>query len=456
MSIQWLLDKMQALGDREAIIWRANTYTYGYLLDKVKYWETNLSNNGVTNGQVVAIEGDFSPNICALLLSLVENGNIVVPLSSSLPGRQKEEFISIAEVQAKYTFDSNDDFQFEPLKTTVTNSLIQELQSMNEPGLILFSSGSTGKSKAALHNFTKLLEKYETPRPALRSIIFLLFDHIGGINTFFHTLSNGGCLVFIEERSPEGVCREIEAFRVELLPTSPTFLNLLLMSEQYRNFDLSSLRTISYGTEAMPESTLKKLNDVFPNVRLLQTYGLSELGILRSKSKSSDSLWVKVGGENYQTRVADGLLHIKTDSAMLGYLNAPSPFDADGWFNTEDQVEVDGEYMKILGRKSDIINVGGQKVYPAEVESVLLEMGGVADVTVVGEPNPILGNVVKARISLAEEETIGELRKRVREFCKDRLEQYKIPVRIEIACEAQFSARFKRMRRREYGDDTTG
>ncbi|MCK4403268.1 MAG: long-chain fatty acid--CoA ligase [Dehalococcoidia bacterium] len=447
MSIQWLLDRMQTFGDGEAIIWKGDRYTYKWLLDRVKYWETNLSSNGVGSGQVVVIEGDFSPNISALLLALIGNKNIVVPLSSSLPEKQKEQFVSIAEAQVKYTFDSDDGFQFEALKKRAENALILELQSTNEPGLILFSSGSTGKSKAVLHNFTKLLEKYRTPRPAFRMIIFLLFDHIGGVNTFFHILSNGGCIVAVDERSPEGVCKAIEAFKVEILPTSPTFLNLLLISEQYRYFDLSSLKRITYGTEPMPESTLKKVHEVLPDVQLQQTYGLSELGILRSKSKSSDSLWVKIGGENYQTKVVDGLLYIKTDSAMLGYLNAPSPFDEDGWFNTEDQVEVDGEYMRILGRKSDIINVGGEKVYPAEVESVLLEMDGVTDVAVTGEPNPILGQIVKARVNLGKEENISELKKRIREFCKGRLEQYKIPVKVEIAGETQFSARFKRMRR---------
>ena len=79
---------------------------------------------------------------------------------------------------------------------------------------------------------------------------------------------------------------------------------------------------------------------------------------------------------------------------MLGYLNAPSPFDADGWFNTQDAVEQDGEWLRFLGRTSDLINVGGQKVYPAEVESVLLELENVLDVTVRGEPNPIIGQIV--------------------------------------------------------------
>ena len=111
---------------------------------------------------------------------------------------------------------------------------------------------------------------------------------------------------------------------------------------------------MTYGTEVMPESTLKQFHELFPKVLLLQTYGLSEVGILRSKSKSSDSLWVKVGGEGFETRVVDGMLEIKAKSAMLGYLNAESPFTEDGWFKTGDAVEVDGEYIRILGRKSEM------------------------------------------------------------------------------------------------------
>src|SRR5262249_44563982 len=157
---------------------------------------------------------------------------------------------------------------------------------------------------------------------------------------------------------------------------------------------------ITYGTEPMPESTLSRVAHAFPGVALQQTYGLTELGILRSKSRGPDSLWVRVGGEGFGTRIVDGRLWIRTASAMLGYLNAPSPFDAEGFFDTGDQVEVDGDWLRILGRKSDIINVGGSKVYPARVESVLLELDNVADVVVTGEPNPITGQIVAATVRL--------------------------------------------------------
>ena len=85
------------------------------------------------------------------------------------------------------------------------------------------------------------------------------------------------------------------------------------------------MKVITYGTEPMPENTLLKINSLFPRIKLQQTYGLSEVGILRLKSKDSNSLWVKIGGEGFETRVSNGLLEIKAKSAMLGYLNAPSP-----------------------------------------------------------------------------------------------------------------------------------
>jgi long-chain acyl-CoA synthetase len=321
-----------------------------------------------------------------------------------------------------------------------------QLLASRHPGLVLFSSGSTGKSKAALHDFIPLLEKFKTPRSAMVVLTFLMIDHIGGINTLFYVLSNAGTAVTAMDRNPDEVCAAIETHRVELLPTSPTFLNLLLMSEAYTRHDLSSLRLITYGTEMMPENTLRRLNALFPWTKIQQTYGLSELGILRSKSQSSDSLWVKVGGEDFDVKVKDGTLRIKARSAMMGYLNAPSPFDEDGWFDTGDLVESNGDYVRFLGRKSEIINVGGRKVYPAEVENVLLQVENIKDATVRGERNPITGNVVVARINLTQPEERGAIQKRIREFCRSRLDPYKVPVKIEIVDRNQFSGRYKKSR----------
>ncbi len=209
---------------------------------------------------------------------------------------------------------------------------------------------------------------------------------------------------------------------------------------------MSSLQLVTYGTEPMPEATLARLAALWPAVRFQQTYGLSELGILQSKSKDSSSLWVKVGGEGFETKVVKNILWIRARSAMVGYLNAPSPFDDEGWFNTQDVVEVDGEYLRILGRESDIINVGGQKVYPAEVEGVLLQMAHVRDVTVRGARNPIMGQIVVAAFELSQPEAPEALKQRMWEHCKDRLARYKIPVKVELVDRTAVSERFKKAR----------
>jgi long-chain acyl-CoA synthetase len=253
----------------------------------------------------------------------------------------------------------------------------------------------------------------------------------------------------VPDRSPETVCAVIERHGVELLPTSPTFLNLLLVSQAYRGLDLSSLRLVTYGTEPMPENTLRGIHELLPDVRLLQTYGLSEVGILRSKSKSSDSLWVKVGGEGFETRVVDGKLEIRAESAMLGYLNAPSPFTSDGWLRTFDVVEQRGEYIRFLGRDSEIINVGGEKVYPAEVESVLESMDGVEEAVVGGEPHPLVGNIVAARVKLSTGEDLATFRRRMRNYCGRMLPKYKVPQRVEIVSDSMQGGRFKKKRLRE-------
>ena len=238
----------------------------------------------------------------------------------------------------------------------------------------------------------------------------------------------------------------VEKYKVELLPTSPTFLNLILISEAYKRHDINSLKIITYGTEPMPESTLIRFNQIFPNIKLLQTYGLSEVGILRSKSKSSNSLWVKVGGEGFDTRIVDGMLEIKAKSAMLGYLNADSPFTKDGWFKTGDSVEVNGEYIKITGRKSEIINVGGEKVYPQEIENIILEVDNVAEATVYAEKNPIMGNIVCAEVRLLDNQDHSSYVKLIKMHCMEKLARFKVPVKIRITNQNQYSGRFKKRR----------
>jgi long-chain acyl-CoA synthetase len=445
MFTDFLLQVFKNNQDKDAIAWKDKVYNYEWLINQMDFWRENIKKHDIQKGSVIALEADFSPNSLALLLVLIDHSCVLVPLTKSVEA-QKPEFIDIAQGEFSIAFDEEDNATINKLSNTADHEFYNRLREKEHPGLVLFSSGSTGKCKAAVHDFVDLLGKFKTPRHSLTTITFLLYDHIGGINTLLYVLSNAGFVVTVQDRKPDNVLGAIAKYKAELLPTTPTFINLILLSSAYKRHDLSTLKTMTYGTEPMPESTLKKIHEVLPEVRMLQTYGLSEVGILRSKSKSSNSLWVKVGGGEFQTRVVDKILQIKAESAMLGYLNAPSPFTEDGWFNTGDLVEVDGEYIKILGRQSEMIIVGGEKVYPAEVESVINEMSNVTDATVYGESNPITGNIVCVRVGLVQPEDPKKFKVELKKFCREKLPNYKVPIKIKIQDSQLHNERFKKIR----------
>ena len=347
----------------------------------------------------------------------------------------------------KYSFDG--DFKFSEINQKNDHLLLSELRTNNKAGVILFTSGSTGEGKAAVHMFDKLIARYlkNNSRKPINAMVFLKFDHIGGVSTMLSILMNGGCMTSVEDRSPESICKLIENEKVEVLPTTPSFLNMLIMSKAWEKYDLSSIKVITYGTEPMPDSTLNAMAKLFPNVKLKQTYGLTELGIFPTKSRSNASTFMSIKEGDAQIKIKDEMLFIKSDMAMLGYLNAPSPFDADGWYNTGDKVIVEEGYTKILGRDSEIINVGGEKVYPSEVEGVLLDMPNIKNVVVEGKNSPITGQIVKAVFELHEPEDLSLLIRRVREFCNDKLDAFKIPRDVAISIDGLVSSRFKKVRK---------
>lgn len=443
-NINFLLDFFQEYNGQVAIIWKEQSVTYKYILDRIHHWVNELKT--IEENAIVGLEGDFSPETIAILYALIQNNNVVVPFDINHHKKNLKKY-QIAELDYIIRVSDEKSIAIENLTSpSVKHVLYQKLFKNNYPGLVLFTSGSSGKPKAALHNFSLLLNKFKTKRKALKTINFLLFDHWGGLNTLFHIMSNGGTVVILENRTPDYVCELINKHQVELLPTSPTFLNMMLISRAFERYTIDCLKIISYGAEPMPEVLLMNLNKLFPNILLQQTYGLIELGVMRSKSEGNDSLWVKIGGEGYEVRVVDDMLQIKSESAMLGYLNAPSPFTEDGWFMTGDSVEVNGDYFRILGRKSELINVGGEKVYPQEVENIILEIPEVEDVLVYGENNPMTGKIVCAKIKYLGGKSKSEIITFIKSYCRTKLEPFKIPIKIFIVDQSFESGRFKKSR----------
>lgn len=444
MSVRFLLDRFSEAPEKTAIIGSREPVSFGALKRRIE--EMGKLEPGLPPpGAVCLARGPASASFIATLLFLAQRECIAVPLSDSLSLEAEGyaepalgEWVAHADTSGKVRFVLHSDRK--------EHELLDALRRSGRAGLILFTSGSSGQPKAVLHDLKRFLAKFRRRRHDFKTLLFLPLDHVGGLDTLFYALSNSSTLVIPEDRSPASVCRAVEDYQVEVLPVTPSFLNLLALSGVYHDYDLTSLKYVTYGAEVMPEETLRRCQSIFPQARLLQKYGTTEFGSPRSYSESSGSLWMRLEGDDFQTRVVNGLLEVKAESSMLGYLNAADPFTEDGWLQTGDRVEVKGGYYRILGRDSDLISVGGEKVDPSEIESVLTQDPEVLDCIVYGISNILLGQVPGTRIQIAPGTEIESLEDRLTRRCREQLERFKRPAKYEFTEEFLSSGSLKRQR----------
>lgn len=425
-----------------ALVYENKHYSYQVLLESVSSQLNLLSS--LPQNSVLGLVGDYDMQSIATMLAAIERKLILVPLT------HYENVTSKLEGgQVDFLYQKNSLKALNPSQNK--HQILQDLKNSNQNGLILFSSGTTGKPKAIVHNLDILLDSYLNKKArSINILLFLTFDHIGGLNTLFSTLAIGSCGVAIKDRKNiETLAKNIQDHQISMLPASPSLLNLIILSEVFKRYNLSSLKIITYGTEQMPDLLLEKLKLVLPKVRFHQTFGTTEVGITQTKTLKNA---IKL--ENILYKIIDNELYLKSPTQALGYLNVSNCiFDKQGYFATGDLVKIlyesDGEYIKIIGRTKEIINVGGEKVLPQEIENIILQIQGVKDCLVYGEKNSITGQsitlevVVDTNILNADK---LELKKVIRSYCKDRLVNYKIPTKVIAVDSLIMSERFKKIR----------
>jgi len=311
-------------------------------------------------------------------------------------------------------------------------------------GIVFQTSGSTGKPKRILADLTKMLDHYiNNPSHPTKMLAFLKLNHIGGINTVIRAITSGSQLFFPKSRQIDDVLDCVHANGIEVMPVNPSFLTLLKMSwdDCFENM-LKTVRLITYGSEPMPQDTLDFLVLKLPRVKFRQTYGLTETGILDIESDGDDSLWFRLKDENL---IVGGQLWVKVKDWILGDLDDENQM-VGRFLNTGDMVASrDDGKIRILGRESDIIIVGGEKVYPAQVENEILKSPIVKDCVVFGEKNKILGNIVCAKILLFDGVKSDDFLKD-QKWCSH-LPRYSRPVRISIVSEIEYLESGKKRRK---------
>lgn len=443
----WLIQRFSEFGERPFLASHEGVVNYAALHDQIRAYVKKLTQAGVGAGDVVVLIGDYSLNGIAALLALFHIKAIAAPIAVA---SADETALRRKEAQARWQLEVEKQFTLNRIEQPDdAHPFLKTLAEQQSAGLILFSSGSTGRPKAMIHDADRLLAPFQKKRARKhRFLIFLQFDHIGGLNTLLNALSTGALIVVPRSRDASVVAEAIERHKVNLLPASPTFLNLLLISGAPRQYDLSSLRFITYGTEQMPESLLHRIKEALPDVSLIQTFGTSETGISQTVSRASDSTLIKFEDPGSEYKIVDGELWIRSKNQVLGYLNhAMDRFTEDGWFRTGDLVEeADDGFIKIIGRREDLINVGGEKVTPSEVERVLLEIPGILDCVVYGEANAITTQNVAAKIVADKDRDLKQLKRFIKKHCRTKLSAYKVPARITFTDQLTFSSRFKKTR----------
>lgn len=325
-----------------------------------------------------------------------------------------------------------------PGRDTPPSQLLRKLAG-GHAGLILFTSGTTGTPKGVLHDLEEYGQSYTCKVADNQPTLLLLgADHIGGVDVLLRAWLRGSTVVLTgAERSPGHVARLIEKHRVQVLPATPSFLNLLLLSEATGEYDLSPLKTIAYGAERMPAALLHRLQQRLPGVTLRQKFGTTETGSLAVEDTPGRELFLRpAAGQSESMRVVDGELWLRAPRSLLGYLGGGagdhSRLTEDGWYRTGDRAETgtDGSF-RITGRTGELIKVGGEQIAFGEVENCILQLPQVAACRVEAEPNAILGQTLVAKVQPCDPAVpLASLTRPIREHCRKHLPAACVPVKI--------------------------
>jgi long-chain acyl-CoA synthetase len=335
----------------------------------------------------------------------------------------------------------------------------------DDPYLIFYTSGTTGVPRGALYTHRRKLDNYRIKaleigvKASDRHIMVLPFFHIGGDSQVWPFFYVGGCNVLMPQRSfdPGATLQIIQDEKATDIQIVPTQLYAMLSREDLKQYDLSSLKRIYYAASPMPVALLRQGLEKFGPI-FAQGYGQTESGpqicalppeahevlgrpaeeqeVLGSCGQPSIGVHARIVDEenNDVAPRAVGEIIVQSDSIMVEYWHKPEDTReaiVDGWLHTGDLGYYDEKgFIYIVDRKKDMIVSGGENVYPREIEEVLYRHPAIAEVAVIGIPDPVWVERVHAIVVLKEHAAAEE--KELITFCKEHMASYKAPKSIEF------------------------
>jgi acyl-coenzyme A synthetase/AMP-(fatty) acid ligase len=300
--------------------------------------------------------------------------------------------------------------------------------------VLLATSGTTGPPKVARHAPHRLMGLVRAPRTGDVAPTWLLTFQpasFAGVQVLLTALAGSGRLVATTAQSAPALARTALEYRVTHVSGTPSFWRAFLLALGREAAGLA-LKQITLGGELADNATLTRLRATYPAASISHIYASTEAGALfavQDCAAGFPSRWLHEGVNGVLLRVRDGVLEVRSPRAMEGYLLGSSrpTISEDGWLVTHDLVEVRGDRVLFLGRADAIINVGGGKVAPDEVEAIVLSVDGVAEVRVSGTISAITGHVLRADVVLRPGAPPESVRRAIIERARAELEAFKVP-----------------------------
>jgi acyl-coenzyme A synthetase/AMP-(fatty) acid ligase len=323
-----------------------------------------------------------------------------------------------------------------------------------DPAVLISTSGTSGTPKIARHSLATLMGRVRPAYSARGQVRWLLtYQPYGfaGLQVLLTSLATDSTIVCLSEINVPQLARAAVEHRVTHISGTPTFWRSFLLC--LRSTALPELDQITLGGEVVDQSTLDRLRAVFPNARCSHIYASTEAGALfsvRDGQAGFPSRWLQESVDEVSLRIRDGVLEVHSPRQMLGYVNSQDLMcSPDGWLITGDRVEQRGERVYFLGREDSLINVGGAKVTPEEVESELLDVRHILDLRAFAIANPITGFVVGLEVVAEPESDIEKLRQEILRTARQKLLPYKLPRLIRFVDAVRCDASGKKSRHTE-------
>lgn len=482
MDVKRLLNQAcRQYESKPAIIFKDEIISFQKLDENVKRLTNLLKDLGVRKGDKVAMYLPNCPEYIYSYLAAFSLGAVGVPLDFML---KTDELVScLGHSEAKVLIaKSRPDVTFSEIKNQVesleiilqidgqikgtinyadliTKTGIKNIESEIDPkdsALIIYTSGTTGKPKGILLNYRHL----EGSPQAMKHFVDLShkdiklaaipLSHIGGFIYIQNCICFGITLILMERFQPMEFLENIQKHKVTCFHIVPPMYTAILTLKQIEKFDLSSLRwVVVFGAPSSPE-ILERFHTYCPNAKLLNGWGMTEtcppntVTPLDSKNiasvgKPAPHCEISIVDENNQEVSAGQIGEIKIRGWIImdGYYKdeeATAEMIKDGWLYTGDLGKFDAEgFLYIVGRKKEMIKVAGQIVYAPEVEATFYKHEAVSEAAVIGIPDKMKGEAVKAFIVLksGRNESVEDLRY----FAREHLANFKVPQVIEIKTE---------------------